>query len=313
MLAIPPLPSTAMPLPTLRPPALIIPALLALSLGSAAHAQTADAIRSGTLVFTVAEAEPVEIARVRTDVSVEIHGIFAHVEVRQRFRNPSGLAAEGIYAFPIPADGAIDHLVIKQDGRVLSDVHRTVNAQQLYARTVSRLQRAAIRSSGQAQPAVFRAPVSDIAPHATLDITIGYLQVVEHQSDRHRLRVPLAANTNPLPDLSLEDGLLEAAPASHLLPMASRTEAGNSDAKPHADAVSVRVSMVAGGAVTGILSRHHPIKVSGQEQVVIVTSGDTTARRDFELEWRPDARQLRQLPLAKADARSAQLVDIAVR
>ena len=45
-----------------------------------------------------------------TRVKMDVTGMLARVQVRQTFHNPGNRWAEGIYAFPLPAQAAVDHL-----------------------------------------------------------------------------------------------------------------------------------------------------------------------------------------------------------
>jgi len=296
--------------------------LLSLCATSAvASGRDAATLRSGTLVFTVAEGEPVEIPRLRTDVQVDVNGIVARVELRQRFRNPSEQWAEGIYAFPLPANAAIERISTAQDGKLLGDARRKVNAQQLYDRARGGAQQLSARPRA---PSLFRAPIADIAPRATLEITITYVQILDHRLDRQRLRVPLAANQGPLPDLSVEDGWLEAAAEDGgWVQMADRARGTNAEMQTVAlprmqtvtlrrmQTVTLRVNIDAGLPLAGVISRHHEILVTGRERTTVITSSERAAAdADFELEWGPDARKLQRMPLARATPDSARLLPI---
>jgi Ca-activated chloride channel family protein len=279
-----------------------------------ASAREAAAIRSGTLVFTVADGEPVQIPRLRSDVKVEVDGIVAHIELRQRFRNPSDQWAEGIYAFPIPANAGIERISTVQDGRLVSDVRRRVHPQQLYQGAHAGMQQMSTGSPGRSvgQPrraSLFRAPIADIAPRAMVDITIAYVQMLDHGLDRQRLRIPLAINLGPIPDLGVEDVALNMlASDSGWLPISNKSTRRSSGAT---QPVNVRVSIDAGFAIAGVTSRHHAIEVIGGERSTITCSSEhASAEHDFELEWGPDAQQLPRMPLARIPEASAQLLPI---
>ena len=277
--------------------------------GTAVAAGTpADAVRSGTLVFTVAEGEAVVIPQLRTDVSVTVDGIIAHVEVRQRFRNPSDQWAEGIYAFPLPANASVERISTVQDGKLLSDVRRKVGTQRLYdsSRTSG-----ARQLTGQARRTLFRAPIADIAPRSTLEISFGYVQILDHSLDRHRLRVPLAANRAPLPDLSVEGELPVTQQVAEDWLQIADVSAPRPSSNSGAQAVSVRVQIQAGVPVAAITSRHHPIRVHpGTPATVTTTSERAAAEADFVLEWSPQTRPTRRLPLARAAEGGTHLLPI---
>ena len=257
-----------------------------LMLGTAAQAQAADTIRSGTLLFEVADGESVEVPRLQTDVRVTVDGVIAHVEIRQRFRNPTDLSAGAIYAFPLPANAVVDHLRTEAGQQVLTDVRRKVSTHQLHEQTS--------QSASPRQPLLLRAPLADIAPNADIDITIGYVQAVEQRAGRHTLRVPLAANAPRLTDINLMQDPFARAPAHFL-----RTALGaGSTANLHQ--VSVQVMIDAGVPVTGISSPHHSIRVLAAKRSMVTTQGVNTApEHDFVLSWIPEPAKARPLPLSK--------------
>jgi Ca-activated chloride channel family protein len=259
----------------------------------------------------VAEGEPVVIPRLRTDVNVTVDGIVAHVEVRQRFRNPSEQWAEGIYAFPVPAAARVERISTVQDGKLVSDVRRKVRSQQLYdsvrAGAAQRL------GSNASSGSLFRAPIADIAPRATVDITLGYVQILDHSLDRHQLRVPLAANLQPIPDLSVEGDLLTTpATADGWLQIADVATPARQKVAG-GQALSVRVRIDASAPVTAIISRHHAIQVTqGTPATITASTEQAAADEDFVLEWSPDTRQTR-MPLARAEHSGARLLPISTR
>jgi Ca-activated chloride channel family protein len=305
---------TLMDLTTLSPAACIgtRAAALLLLVTAVASAGTPQrgAIRSGTLVFTVAEGEPVQIPRLHSDVKVEVNGIVARIELTQRFRNPSDQWAEGIYAFPVPANAGVERISAAQDGKLISEVRRKVHPQQLYDTGRSGIQLLSAKSGARSQAAsLLRAPIADIAPRATVAITISYLQVLGHGLDRQRLRIPLAANRGPIPDLSVEDGLLQA-PASD----SGWLQMSDASARRSAETtqpVNVRVSIDAGFPIAGVSSRYHAIQVLRGERATVTSSSErASAEHDFELEWEPDAHQLSRMPLARTPAENARLLSI---
>jgi Ca-activated chloride channel homolog len=275
-------PSTAMSTATVQAPNWLaaaarrvrlaaMPTLLSMVWAAAtpASAQDLDSIRSGTLLFEVADGDALEVPRISTDVRIDAIGEIAHVEVRQRFHNPSDLWAAAIYAFPLPRNAMLDHLRTEMN---------QIDVGQLYERVRSARQEP---ESASQQPLLLQTPLADIAPHAAIEVTISYLQIIDHLAAAYRLRVPLAANSRDL----------AAAPVSYLPVSQAAAGVPSRDCKqPHR--VSVRVSINPGGAVSGVTSLHHAIRVSGTDRIVVTSRTSTFApERDFELAWIPQAAQ----------------------
>jgi Ca-activated chloride channel homolog len=247
-----------------------------------ASAQEPDTIRSGTLLFEVADGDAMEVPRVRTEVRVEVTGAIAHVEVRQRFRNPSELWAGAVYAFPLPQNAVLDHLRTEVNQRVQNEPRRQVDARQLYAQARNTT---ADLTAASSQGLLVQAPLAEISPHAVIDVTISYLQVIEHHSMRHHLRVPLAANPGPSVDLDLQEKW-PGSPAQDISFMRLSQMPPPTAELPQTPEVSVQVS-IAAGRVTEVSSLNHLVSVTGTNQGVVITSTASEGHRDFELTWLP--------------------------
>src|SRR5262245_27547898 len=83
--------------------------LLALALLSRPAAAQDDDPRSGTLVFR-SEAGDEPAPRVHSDIDMEVSGVIARVRVTQQFQNPGDRWVEGVYAFPLPENSAVNQL-----------------------------------------------------------------------------------------------------------------------------------------------------------------------------------------------------------
>ena len=54
-----------------------------------------------------------------TDVHMDVSGMIARVQVKQRFVNPTAEWREGVYVFPLPEKAAVDHLRMQIGERVI--------------------------------------------------------------------------------------------------------------------------------------------------------------------------------------------------
>ena len=69
----------------------------------------------------------------RSDISAQIDGAIASVDVRQRFINPSADTIEAAYAFPLPRNAAINEFVITIGSRHIRGIVReAAEARKLY-------------------------------------------------------------------------------------------------------------------------------------------------------------------------------------
>src|SRR5688572_18705237 len=74
--------------------------------------------RSGTLLFR-SDAGDEPAPRVHTDIDMTVSGIIARVQVTQQFQNPADRWVEGVYAFPLPENSAVNQLHMQVGERVI--------------------------------------------------------------------------------------------------------------------------------------------------------------------------------------------------
>jgi Ca-activated chloride channel homolog len=279
--------------------ALLCLALLAcLGHAAAAFAGEDDEVSSGTLFFKGSDGTGGEAARLHTDVSIAVSGIIARVDVRQRFTNPSSQWVEGIYAFPLPENSAVDQLRMEIGSRVIvGEIHEKVAAQQLYEQARANGQHASVVH--QSRPNLFRTAVANIGPNESVTIVISYLQIVEQNEGRYSLRFPLTITPRYMPGMASDSEL----PLTSETPAPSVSNATSPDdaatlgdlfprlvsAARSAQSASIDVDLDAGAALSNVFSTYHAINTDLRDSGAHVTlRGETIAPdHDFELGWTP--------------------------
>ena len=91
----------------------ILLALLILTSGLWAQSDSANTphtILKGSLIMQLKDATAREMPLMDTQVNIEVYGLVARTTVKQFFENPSQDTIEATYAFPLPADSAVDYL-----------------------------------------------------------------------------------------------------------------------------------------------------------------------------------------------------------
>ena len=99
-----------------------------------ALAVTLDEVASGSLLFRT-ETPGFHIAApvVSTDIRIDVTGPIARTVMTQRFRNPSDGWVEGVYAFPLPEDAAVDTLRMRVGDRFIEGrIEEKIAAQEIY-------------------------------------------------------------------------------------------------------------------------------------------------------------------------------------
>ena len=253
--------------------------LLAIALFSRPAAAQEYEPRSGTLVFR-SEAGDEPAPRVHTDIDMTVSGIIARVQVTQQFQNPGDRWVEGVYAFPLPENSAVNQLHMQVGERVIAgEIREKAEAQQLYVQARENGQRASVVH--QQRPNIFRTAVANIGPHETIKITLSYLQIVDQQAGRYSLRFPLTITPRYAPGVSAVDAMTGT--AADLQPQFAHANASR-------QSVRFNIDIDAGVPVEYIASAYHKIKIdgaSGNGYRVELADASVAPDRDFELSWTP--------------------------
>src|SRR3954447_281535 len=123
-------------------------------------------------------------------VEVKVTGVIARTRVTQIFTNPSKEWLEGIYVFPLPADGAVDTLRMRVGDRVIQGiVQEKEAARQAYEAARQQGVKAGLVEQQRAD--VFTTTIANIGPGETVEVAIETQQVVAWDHDRFRWRFPM--------------------------------------------------------------------------------------------------------------------------
>lgn len=262
-----------------------------------AFAQATDDITTGTL-FLESPQSRIEAPRVHTSVSMNVSGVIARVEVRQDFTNPSDQWVEGVYAFPLPENSAVNQLHMQVGERVIvGEIREKAQAQQLFEQARSNGQRATVVH--QQRPNIFRTAVANIGPMETITVTIAYLQILDQQGGRYSVRFPLTITPRYVPGVATETALtvstetpvvaLSASHDAHDTATVGDLQPAFAHSNTRRQSVSFDVELDAGTVIDNIASAYHPIhvaEVNGAYRVKLA-SESVAPDRDFELAWTP--------------------------
>ncbi|HEY2294758.1 MAG TPA: VIT domain-containing protein, partial [Thermoanaerobaculia bacterium] len=126
-------------------------------------------------------------------VEVKVTGIIARTRVTQIFTNPSQEWLEGVYVFPLPADGAVDTLRMKVGERTIQGlIQEKEEARRTYQAACAQGVKAGLVE--QQRPDVFTTKVANVGPGETVEVAIELQQVVQWDRDRFRLRFPMVVD-----------------------------------------------------------------------------------------------------------------------
>ena len=228
-----------------------------------------------------------------TDVHMDITGMTARVQVRQRFANPSAEWREGVYVFPLPEKAAVDHLSMQIGERVIeglikerSEARRTYEAAKGEGRKTTLIE--------QERPNMFTTSVANIGPNEEIVVAIEYQEALRYDEGSFSLRFPLAITPRYIPGLPLVSatpGLGWAAATQQVLDADRITPPVVNRRDGYVNPVTITIDLDAGFGLSRLSSAYHPMKIEekpGHRYHLTLAEGPVPAARDFELSWTPD-------------------------
>ena len=153
-------------------PALAGALLAATCLSPAAFAQDGTVakseVSSGSLLLqSSTPGRYVEAPLVAADVKMSIAGPVIRTTLTQRFTNPTDKWVEGVYAFPLPEDAAVDTLkIVIGDRFIEGDIKERREARIIYEEAAANGQRAGLVE--EERPNLFTTSLANIGPGETV-------------------------------------------------------------------------------------------------------------------------------------------------
>lgn len=121
---------------------------------------------------------------------VEVSGLVAEVQIRQRFINHTNEWVEGRYLLPLPETSAVHGLTVQlKDRTIEGEIKEKQEALVTYEAAAAEGQTAALVE--QNRPNLFSTRVANIAPGEHIDLVVSYWQRVDRVQGRHQLSLPL--------------------------------------------------------------------------------------------------------------------------
>ena len=190
-------------------PALAGALLAATCLSPAAWAQDGTVskgeVSSGSLLLqSSTPGRYVEAPLVAADVKMHIAGPVIRTTLTQRFTNPSDKWVEGVYAFPLPEDAAVDTLkIVIGDRFIEGDIKERQEARIIYEQAAANGQRAGLVE--EERPNLFTTSLANIGPGEAVAIQIEYQDKARLDNGVWSTRVPLviAPRYSPRPTFGL--------------------------------------------------------------------------------------------------------------
>jgi Ca-activated chloride channel homolog len=270
--------------------------LLSPSLAATASTRAGDADppppgSGALLVRTGADGELVPAPTLATDVHIQVSGLVARVEVRQRFENPGDTWLEGVYVFPLPDRAAVDGLRLEAGGRVIEGrIRERAAARRSYEKARREGRKASLVE--QQRPNLFSTSVAHIGPREVVEVAITYQEDVSYKDGLFGLRFPLAVTPRYVPQGATALAALGLPPVAGAVAEPECLEPALLVGAPEpVNPVHLEVELDAGMPLGEIASRSHAVDVArlpGEAYRVVLEAGAVAADRDFVLEWEPE-------------------------
>ena len=286
-------------------PALAGALLAATCLTSPAFAQdgtvSKQEVSSGSLLLQSATpGRYVEAPLVAADVKMDIAGPIIRTRLTQRFTNPTDKWVEGVYAFPLPEDAAVDTLkIVIGDRFIEGDIKERQEARIIYEEAAANGQRAGLVE--EERPNLFTTSLANIGPGETVAIQIEYQDKARLDNGVWSTRFPLVIAPRYSPKatygltadkdgrtLSVKDPVPD---RDRITPPVLHPAQEPSGAEGLRLPVNFDISLEAGVPIADVSSQTHALKVStsGKDSAHIsLKDGDVPADRDFVLSWKPE-------------------------
>jgi Ca-activated chloride channel family protein len=238
----------------------------------------------------------------RVDVDTYVTGSVAETTVTQVFHNPFKEPIEAIYAFPLPADGAVDDFTLRAGTLVVrGQIRERGEAKKIYeaAKTAGKV--AALLE--QERPNIFTQSVANIPPGQAIEVEIHVVHEVRQNRGTFELALPTAIGPRFIPGTPLAgppsgNGL---ALDTTTVPDASRITPA--DPAPCAD-LDIHVTILGGYPPELVRAKHHRIRLDKRDMraEVHLAEGPMVPNRDFVLSWRTAGPEPRAAMLAQREA-----------
>jgi len=249
-------------------------------------------VESGTLLFrTDNHGQYAPALTLSTDIKIDVTGPILRATVTQKFRNDSDHWVEGVYAFPLPTDSAVDGLKLRIGDRFIEgQIKERGEARKTFERAKAEGRKASLVE--QQRPNLFTNDVANIGPGEVIIAQIAFQQALTPKDGSYSLRMPLVAapRYNPQPVVQTvafgEGGWAVNDPVPDREKITSPVLDPRKTEGTH-NPVTLSVSLDAGFPLAKVSSPHHPVKIKRKHQTATITlDGEAPANRDFELIWK---------------------------
>lgn len=279
-------------------------------LGSALASLAADPDNIAGRVVAEVAGESYELPLLKSNISVNIEGDMATVEITQSFLNEAHVPVEAEYLFPLNQHAAVYGMEMRVGEEIIEAVIRKkAVAEAEFAQAKEDGKAAALLT--QHRPNMFTQRIANLMPGLPIEVTLRYVQMVPKIDGKHELVVPLivgpryegeavpVAGDDPSEPVQANTWTVSDVPAY--------PQVAGLDLPKHftGERVSLELNMVGGVAVSDFGSDTHPLTVlTGEEGLTAQFSdGKVLDNRDLIIRFSLGGTALDAASLSHTDAR----------
>jgi len=239
-----------------------------------------------------------------TDVTGQISGYIATVEVTQQFHNPYDQKIEAVYVFPLPQNAAInDFIMTIGERRIRGIIREREQAERIYQHARSQGYTASLLT--QERPNIFTQKVANIEPGREIDINIKYFNTLAYVDGSYEFVFPMVVGPRYNPP-GFTDGVGAVPRGKH----------GNSGQKTEVQYlkpgqrsghdIAVTVNIDAGVKIENVTCKSHVITrdtISPESVTVKLSKLDSIPNKDFVLRYKVAGKKVKSSLVSHQDER----------
>lgn len=246
-----------------------------------------DLIPGSPILVTQAEGKLVPVPLQHTDVSAQITGYIASVQVTQNYANPYAEKIEAVYVFPLPENAGINDFVMTIGERQIRGIIRErAEAERIYAE--ARAQGYVASMMSQERPNIFTQKVANIEPGKKIDISIKYFHTLSYQDGWFEWVFPMVVGPRYNPAGSTDGVGAVARNARGASGQSTEIQYLHPTERSGHD-IALKVDVDAGVSIEQLLSVNHKIRQQDTREhslLVQLDPADSLPNKDFVLRFK---------------------------
>ena len=268
---------------------------------------------SGAMVCKRADKENVPLPLKHTEVTGNITGYIATVDVVQQFHNPFDTKIEAIYVFPLPQNAAVNEFIMTVGKRKIRGIIRKKKeAEMIYNQARSQGYTASLLT--QVRPNIFTQKVANIEPGKQIDVNIRYFNTLAYVDGWYEFVFPMVVGPRYNPassgSRSQRKQVISGETAQfQYRPIPDSPNPNPQYLKPNQRSghdIAVNLNIDAGVKIEQVTSSNHAIskKFNGSSKVAIkLNSNDSIPNKDLVIRYKVAGSKVKSAVMTHRDKR----------